>query len=90
VSRLLVAYSSKHGATAEIAESIADELRRRGNEADCLSAENVEDIDAYDAAIVGSAVYAKRGRRGASPASEASGQGAGGTSVLDLQLRSVR
>ena len=65
MSRLLVAYSSKHGATAEIADAIADELRRRGNEADCLPAENVEDIDAYDAAIVGSAVYAKRWRRGA-------------------------
>jgi flavodoxin len=29
MSNVLVAYGSKHGATAEIAEAVADELRKR-------------------------------------------------------------
>jgi menaquinone-dependent protoporphyrinogen oxidase len=65
MSRLLVAYSTKHGATAEIAQAIADELRQGGHDTDCLPADNVESVDAYDGAIIGSAVYAKRWRRGA-------------------------
>ena len=65
MSRFLVAYSTKHGATAEIAQTIADELRQGGHEPDCLPADKVKDVDAYDAAIIGSAVYAKRWRRGA-------------------------
>jgi menaquinone-dependent protoporphyrinogen oxidase len=60
MSRILIAYASKHGATAEIAEAVAAELRQAGHEVDCLSAERVSRIDAYDAAVIGSAVYMKR------------------------------
>ena len=56
MSRVLVAYATKHGATAEIAEAIADELRHAGHEADCLGAGEVTGLDSYDAAIIGSAV----------------------------------
>lgn len=62
VSRVLVAYGSKHGATAEIAEHIRDALRGEGHEADSIAAGDVTDLDAYDAVIVGSAVYQGRWR----------------------------
>jgi menaquinone-dependent protoporphyrinogen oxidase len=63
MSKVLVAYASKHGATMEIAEAIADEILRHGTEADCLPADEVQDIQQYDAVVLGSAVYMKRWRR---------------------------
>jgi menaquinone-dependent protoporphyrinogen oxidase len=35
MSRVLVAYATKHGATEEIAEAIAEELRQAGHTVDC-------------------------------------------------------
>lgn len=55
--RVLVAYASKRGSTAEIAEAIAGTLRREGLEADCVGADHVESLDGYDAVILGCAVY---------------------------------
>jgi menaquinone-dependent protoporphyrinogen oxidase len=60
--RVLVAYASKRGATAEIAEAIADELAAAGLDADCASAETVKAIDGYDAVVLGSATYMRRWR----------------------------
>lgn len=60
--KVLVAYSSKRGGTAGIAEAIADELDRRGLEVDCRDAGAVRDLDGYDAVVLGSGVYAKRWR----------------------------
>jgi menaquinone-dependent protoporphyrinogen oxidase len=62
MSRILVAYGSKHGATEEIAEAVAGELRSGGHTVDCVAAENAEGIASYDAAVVGSAVYMGRWR----------------------------
>ena len=62
MSHVLVAYGTKHGATEEIARAIAEELERWGNTVDCLRAEDVSDVDSYDAAVVGSAVYMGRWR----------------------------
>jgi menaquinone-dependent protoporphyrinogen oxidase len=62
MTRVLVAYGSKHGATAEIAEAIADELRRTGVAVDRTPAGEVADLSAYDAVVLGSAVYMKRWR----------------------------
>ena len=62
MSRVLVAYGTKHGATREIAEAIADELRRAGHGVDCMEADAVTGVDDYDAVVVGSAVYMKRWR----------------------------
>ncbi len=56
--RVLVAYSSKHGATAGIAERIGDVLHRSGLEADVVSAESVHDLTPYGAVVIGSGVYA--------------------------------
>lgn len=62
MSKVLVAYASKHGATEEIAEAIADELRAAGHSVDCVSAERVTELGSYDAAVIGSAVYMARWR----------------------------
>ena len=62
MSRVLVAYGTKHGATREIAEAIADEIQRAGHTVDCTAADAVTGVDGYDAAVIGSAVYMKRWR----------------------------
>lgn len=54
---MLVAVASRHGATLEIGEAVARVLRARGNAVDVRAVEDVTDIAAYDAVIVGSAVY---------------------------------
>lgn len=59
---VLVAYASKRGATAEIAEAVAQALRDAGLSVDCLDAGDVKSIDTYDAVVLGSAVYIKRWR----------------------------
>ncbi len=62
VPRVLVAHASKRGATAEIAQAIAEELARAGVDVDCRAAGEVGGIDSYDAVVLGSAVYMKRWR----------------------------
>jgi menaquinone-dependent protoporphyrinogen oxidase len=59
---VLVAYASKRGSTAEIAETVAATLRRAGIEVDLKSVEEVKDLDRYGAVVLGSAVYMKRWR----------------------------
>ncbi|MFK4084835.1 flavodoxin domain-containing protein [Kribbella sp. NPDC020789] len=61
--KVLVAYASKMGATAEIAEAIGDELRARGHEADVRNVADVAAVTPYDAVVLGSAIYAGRWRR---------------------------
>ncbi len=53
--RVLVAYASKRGSTAEIAEVIAATLRQEGLEVDCKRAGETGDLDAYGAVVLGSA-----------------------------------
>jgi len=55
--RVLVTAASRHGATAEIADAIAESLERRGLEADVLHPNHVGSLDGYDAVVLGSAVY---------------------------------
>lgn len=59
---VLVAYASKRGSTAEIAETVAATLRRAGLEVDLESVEAVTSLERYDAVVLGSAVYMKRWR----------------------------
>jgi menaquinone-dependent protoporphyrinogen oxidase len=56
--RVLVTAASRHGSTEEIGRAIAEELDRRGIVADFLVPDAVRSLDAYDAVVVGSAVYA--------------------------------
>ena len=60
--KVLVAYASKRGSTAEIAETVAATLRRSGLDVSLRPAEEVRSLDSYDAVVVGSAVYVKRWR----------------------------
>jgi menaquinone-dependent protoporphyrinogen oxidase len=62
---VLVAYGTKYGATAAIAEAIGEALRGAGLEADVLRARDVRSLDRYSAVVLGSAVYAGRWRRDA-------------------------
>jgi menaquinone-dependent protoporphyrinogen oxidase len=55
--KVLVAYSSKYGATREIAEKIATDLHREGLQVDVTPVKTVQDLAAYQAVILGSGVY---------------------------------
>lgn len=61
--RVLVAYASERGGTAEIADWIGAALRQAGVEADVRPAGEVQDLDGYDAAVVGGALYEGRWHR---------------------------
>ena len=63
--RVLVAYGTKHGATTEIAETLADTLRAAGLKVDVQRARRVGSLEPYRAVVLGSAVYAGRWRRDA-------------------------
>jgi menaquinone-dependent protoporphyrinogen oxidase len=62
MNNVLVAYASKHGSTAEIAEAIAQTLRESDLTVDCKVADEVKTLEGYDAVVLGSAVYMKRWR----------------------------
>jgi menaquinone-dependent protoporphyrinogen IX oxidase len=44
MARVLVAYGTKNGSTAEIAQAIVEELRGHQHEADCVDAGTVGDV----------------------------------------------
>ncbi len=54
--RILVAYDTIHGSTAEIAEFVGKELRKEGNTVDVRRVSEVTDIDGYQAVVAGSPV----------------------------------
>ena len=54
---ILVAYASRHGATAGIAERIAASLRSTGLQTDASPVTDVRDVSAYDAFVIGGATY---------------------------------
>jgi menaquinone-dependent protoporphyrinogen oxidase len=58
--RVLIAYGSKHGSTAETAEAIGDMLREAGVEVDVRPAGQVESLDGYNGVVLGGSVYTGR------------------------------
>lgn len=54
---VLVAYSSRHGATAGIAEHIATHLTEAGVPATALAVNKVTSVDGYDAVVLGASAY---------------------------------
>jgi menaquinone-dependent protoporphyrinogen oxidase len=55
--KVLVAYASKYGSTRGIAEFVAKKLCEQGLDAVAREARAVENIEAYDAYVIGSALY---------------------------------
>ena len=56
--KVLIAVASKHGSTREIAGAIAEEMRKSSIDTTIRDVGAVKSIDAYDAVILGSAIYA--------------------------------
>jgi menaquinone-dependent protoporphyrinogen oxidase len=61
--QILVAYATKYGATAEIAEKIGEVLQQAGLQVDVLPADRARDLSNYQAVVLGSAVYIGRWRK---------------------------
>jgi menaquinone-dependent protoporphyrinogen oxidase len=55
--RILIAYDTIHGSTAEVADKIGKELCSRGFKVDVRFVGNTSSIEEYDAVILGSAIY---------------------------------
>jgi menaquinone-dependent protoporphyrinogen oxidase len=60
---ILVAYASKHGATAGIARRIAERLSERGHDARARSVDEIDSLGRPEAVVLGSAVYAGSWRK---------------------------
>jgi menaquinone-dependent protoporphyrinogen oxidase len=54
--KILIAYATRCGSTAEVAKAMADVLRELGAKVDVQPLEAVKDLDIYRAAIVGTAI----------------------------------
>ncbi len=63
--RVLVVYGTKYGSTAAIAETIGGELEKAGLVVNVRPASQADAPMAYDAVVIGSAVYAGRWRKDA-------------------------
>ena len=59
---VLVAYGSKMGGTAEIAEAVGTRLTERGHAVILTDASSASDASAFDAVVIGSALYSGRWR----------------------------
>ena len=62
---VLVTYASKYGATVGIAEKIGEVLRQAGLQADVAPVDGIRDLNAYQAVILGSAIYIGKWHKGA-------------------------
>lgn len=56
MDKILVAYGSGAGSTAEVAEAIGEEMQRSGAIVDVVPAEAVKNLSGYGAVVVGSGV----------------------------------
>lgn len=61
--RVLVTYGSTRGGTEGLAHMVADDLRDDGITVDLLPPRQVKKLEAYDAVVVGGALYASRWHR---------------------------
>jgi menaquinone-dependent protoporphyrinogen oxidase len=55
--RVLVAYASRYGSTAEVAEAIGNVLREEGFDVDVRHVADAADPGGYEAVVVGSPIY---------------------------------
>jgi menaquinone-dependent protoporphyrinogen oxidase len=64
-ARVLVAYASKLGSNAEIADAIAVSLREAGHHVTACPTREARSLDGWDAVVLGSAIYAAHWQRDA-------------------------
>ena len=55
--RILIAFATRHGSTAGIADRIAEDLQSAGLQAEARPVEQVEDLTPYNAVVLGGAAY---------------------------------
>lgn len=60
MTRLLVAYATGSGSTAEVATAIAEELQSPSVQVDVLNVRDVAQLEGYDAVVLGSSIRAGR------------------------------
>jgi menaquinone-dependent protoporphyrinogen oxidase len=53
MNRILVAYATMAGSTAEVAQAVGEEIAKSGLQVDVLPLDQVKDIDAYAGVVVG-------------------------------------
>ena len=58
--KVLVSAASRHGATVEMAANIGAALQATGHDAFVVAPDEVERVDGYEAAVIGSGVYVGR------------------------------
>ena len=58
--RVLIAYGSKRGGTAGLAEMIGDELEAAGLDTVVKPARDAGNLDGFDSVVIAGALYAKR------------------------------
>ena len=63
--RIIVAYDTRNGSTAEIAEAITSQLRENGFEVEIFRAGKLRRLRGVDALVVGAPIYSGRWLRGA-------------------------
>jgi menaquinone-dependent protoporphyrinogen oxidase len=57
MARILVAYASKKGSTAEIAQAIGKELQAAGHTADVTEIKSVSSLEGYNSVVIGAPFY---------------------------------
>jgi menaquinone-dependent protoporphyrinogen oxidase len=65
MTRILVAYGSKRGGTADLAAMIGDALTESGAEVSVSPARDIHNLTGFDAVVVAGALYANRWHRDA-------------------------
>lgn len=65
MSRVLVAFDTKHGSTGQVAQTVADTLRGEGVDVHVERVDDVGSLDDVDAVVVGAPVYVGRLTKGA-------------------------
>ena len=53
MKRILVAYATMAGSTADVAQAVGEEIAKSGLQVDVLPLSEVKDIQAYDGVVVG-------------------------------------
>ena len=56
-TRILIAYASPHGSTAEIAQAVGKQLRSAGNSVDVKELISVSSPESYNAVVIGGPFY---------------------------------